>query len=85
MTYFVITSPIRSDAKISRKHECILVRFYHMVAEWKHFMFMQIDSPRWRPGAVTKKSTNTKMTISQEPLDEIVPSLFQNVSCMKLC
>ena len=54
-----------------------------MVAEWNHFMFMQIDNPRWLPGAVTIKSTNTKMTISQEPLDEIDPSLCQNVSCMK--
>ena len=51
-----------------------------MVAEWNHFIYMQIDNPRWLPGAVSKKSTNTKMTVSQEPLDEIDPSLCQNVS-----
>ena len=38
-----------------------------MVPEWNHFIFMQIDNPRWQPGVVTKNSTNTKMTISQEP------------------
>ena len=46
-------------------------------------MFMQIDNPRSLPGAVTKNSTNTKMKISQEPLDEIDPSLCKKVSCMK--
>ena len=55
-----------------------------MVPEWNHLIFMQIDNPRWPPGAVTKNSTNTKLTISQEPLDEIGPALCQNVSCMKL-
>ena len=54
-----------------------------VVAEWNHFMFMQIDNPRWLPGAVTKNSTNTKMIISKEPLDETDPSLCQNVCCMK--
>ena len=54
-----------------------------MVPECNHFIFMQIDNPRWVPGAVTKNSTNTKMTISSEPLDEIDPTLCQNVSCMK--
>ena len=38
---------------------------------------------RWPPGAVTKISINTKMTISQEPLVEIDPSLYQNVSWIK--
>ena len=55
-----------------------------MVPEWNHFIFMQIDNPRWPPGAIAKNSTNTKMTISQEPKDEIDSVLCQNVSCMKL-
>ena len=38
---------------------------------------------RWLPGSVTKNSINTKMTTSQEPLVEIDPTLFQNVSCIK--
>ena len=54
-----------------------------MVPEWNHFIFMQIDNPRWPPGAVTKNSIITKMTISQEPLVEIDATLCQNVSCMK--
>ena len=54
-----------------------------MVAKWNHFIFMQTDYPRWLPGAVTKNSTNKKITISQEPLDEIDPSVCQNVSCIK--
>ena len=54
-----------------------------MATEWNHFLFMQIDNPRWLPGAVTKNGINTKMTVSQEPLDEIDPSLRQSVSCMK--
>ena len=49
---------------------------FTMVAEWNQFMFMQIDNLRWLPGAVTKNSINTKMTMSQEPLDEIDPSFF---------
>ena len=61
----------------------VLVSLITMVPEWNHFIFMQIDYPRWPPGAVTKKSMNTKMTISLEPLVEIDPTLFQNVSCMK--
>ena len=44
-----------------------------MVPEWNHLIFMQIDYPRWPPGAVTKNSMNTKMTISKEPLVEIDP------------
>ena len=52
-----------------------------MVPEWNHFILMQIDNPRLLPGAITKNSTN--MTISQDPLDEIDPTLCQNVSCMK--
>ena len=56
---------------------------FTMVAEWNQFMFMQTDNLRWLPGAVTKNSINTKMTMSQEPLDEIDPSLCWNVSCMK--
>ena len=54
-----------------------------LVSEWNHFIFMQMDNPRWPPGTITKNSTNTKMTISQEPLNEIDPTLCQNVSCMK--
>ena len=54
-----------------------------MVPEWNYFRFMQIDYPRWPPGAVTKKSINTKMTVSQEPLVEIDPTLCQNVSYME--
>ena len=46
-------------------------------------MFMQIDNPRWLPGAVTKNSTKTKMTISQDALDEIDLSLCRNVPCIK--
>ena len=46
-----------------------------MVPELNHFIFMQTDNPIWPPGAVTKNSTNTKMTISQEPLGEIDPIL----------
>ena len=54
-----------------------------MVPEWNHFIFMQIDYPRWSSGAVTKNRLNTKMTISQEPLVEIDPTLCQNVSSVK--
>ena len=43
----------------------------------------KIDLSRWPPGTATKKSIKTKMTISQEPLVEIDPSLSQNVSCMQ--
>ena len=53
-----------------------------MVFEWNHFIFMQIDYPRWPLRTVTKNSINKKMTISQDPLVEIDPSLCQNVSCM---
>ena len=38
-----------------------------MVPKWNYMyfiFFMQIDYPRWPPGAVTKNSINTKMTIS---------------------
>ena len=35
-----------------------------MVPKWNYFIFMQIDYPRCPPGAVTKNSINTKMTIS---------------------
>ena len=54
-----------------------------MLPVWNYFVFMQIDYPRWPPGTVTKNSTNTKMTISQDPLVEIGPTLCQNVSCIK--
>ena len=54
-----------------------------VVPEWNYFIFMQIDYPRWLPGAITEKSINTKKTIFQEPLVEIDPTLCQNVSCMK--
>ena len=53
-----------------------------MVPTWNYFIFMQIDYPRWPPGTVTKNSINTKMTISEDPLVEIDPSLCQNVSCI---
>ena len=49
-----------------------------MVPEWNHFIFLQIDNPR-PLGAGTKNSTNMKMTISQEPLDEIDPTLYQAI------
>ena len=54
-----------------------------MVPEWNYSIFIQIDFPRWSPGTLTKKSINTKMTISQGPLVEIDLTLCQNVSCMK--
>ena len=54
-----------------------------VVPEWNYLKFMQIDYPRWPPEAVIKNSTNTKMTISQEPADAIDPTLCLNVSCMK--
>ena len=53
-----------------------------MVPEWNYFIFMRIDFPRWPPGTVTKNSINTKMTISEDPLVEIDPTLCQNVSCL---
>ena len=53
-----------------------------MAPKWNYFIFMQIDDPRWPPGTVTKNSINTKMTISEDPLVEVDPSLCQNVSCM---
>ena len=37
---------------------------------------MPADYPRWPSGAVTTKSMNMKMTISQEPLVEIDPEGF---------
>ena len=47
-------------------------------------IYANILSKIIRPlGAVTKNSINTKMTISQEPLVKIDPTLCQNVSCMK--
>ena len=54
-----------------------------MVPEWNYFIFMQIGYSRWPPGTVTINSINTKMTISQDPLVEIDPTLCQNVFCMK--
>ena len=42
-----------------------------------YFIIMQIDNPRWPPGAITKKSMNMKSMV------EIDPTLCQNVSCMK--
>ena len=53
-----------------------------MVPKLNYYIFMQIDHPRWPPGTVTKSSINTKMTISQDPLLEIDPTLCQNVYCM---
>ena len=53
-----------------------------MVSEWNYFIFMPIDFPRWPPGTVTQSSINTKITIFQDPLVEIDPTLFQNVSCI---
>ena len=54
-----------------------------MVPAWNYFILMQIDYPRLPPGAATKNSINTKMTIFQEPLVDNDPSLCQNVSFMK--
>ena len=54
-----------------------------IVPEWNYNIFMQIDYPRWPPGTATKNNINTKMTISQDPLVEIDPTLCQNASCMK--
>ena len=55
-----------------------------LIFEWNYFKIMQIDYPRLPSGAVTKNNINTKMTISQEPLVEINPTLCQNVFfCMK--
>ena len=31
-----------------------------MVPEWNYFIFMQIDNPRWPPGAVTKIALTRK-------------------------
>ena len=55
-----------------------------MVPEWNYFIFMQIDYPRWPPGTVTKNSINTKNDNILRTIDEIDPSLCQNVSCMNL-
>ena len=54
-----------------------------MVPKWNYFIFMQIDYPRCPPGTVTKNSINTKMTISQDPLVEVDPTLCQNVFLYK--
>ena len=72
-----------SNANISRKHECIWSDSSTVVPEWNHFIFMQMDSPRWPPEIVTRNSISMKMTISQEPLVEIDPTLCQSVYCMK--
>ena len=53
-----------------------------MVPKWNYSIFMQIDYPRCPPETVAKNSINTKMTISQDPLVEIDPTLCQKVSCM---
>ena len=55
-----------------------------MVPESNYFVFMQTDYQDGRQGPLLKKSIHTKMTISQEPLIEIDPTLCQNVSCLKL-
>ena len=34
-------------------------------SQWSHFIFMQIDNPRWPPWALLKIA-QTRMTISQE-------------------
>ena len=39
-----------------------------MVAELKFFKCKQINCPRWLPRAVTKKSINMKMILSEEIL-----------------
>ena len=71
-----------SDSKTQENMNLLWSESVKMVPEWNHFIFMQIDNPRWPPGAITKNNTNNKMTISQEPLDEIDPALYHNVSCM---
>ena len=75
MTYLVFTIPISLKRQYLKKTwKFFLSDLITMVLEWNHFTFRQIDNPRWPPGAVTKNSTNTKMTISQELLDEIDPT-----------
>ena len=64
-----------------KKQECVLVKLDHNGPRMEPFY---IDNPRWPQGAVIKNSTNTKMTIAQEPLDDIDPTLCQNVSYMEL-
>ena len=31
-----------------------------MVSEWNHFIFMQMDNPRWPPGTITKIAQTQK-------------------------
>ena len=50
-----------------------------MVPEWNYFIFMQIDYPRWPPGTVTKNSINHENDNILRTIDEIDPSLCQNV------
>ena len=45
---------------------------------------MQIDYTRWLSGAVTKNSINSKMTVSQEPLVEIDPTLILTLISINL-
>ena len=44
---------------------------------------MQLVYPGWLPEVVIKKGINMKMTIFQEALIKIGPTLCLNVSCMK--
>ena len=48
------------------------------IPELNFLKFKQMDYPRWLPRVVTKNSINMKMTISQELLIKINPTLFQN-------
>ena len=84
MTYLVFTSPVFAQMPISQENMNVFCSdLITMVPEWNYFRFMQIDYPNWPPGAVTKKSINTKMTVSQEPLVEIDPTLCQNASYLE--
>ena len=48
--------------------------------ELNYFKFMQMNYHRRPPSDVSKKDIKMKTSISQEPLNEIDPSLCQNVS-----
>ena len=80
MTYLVFTSPVLAHMPISQENLNVFCSdSITMVSVWNHFIFMPIDNPRWPPGAITKNSTNMKMTISEEPFNEVDGNLFQNM------
>ena len=59
------------------------LRLLKVAQNVNYFKFVQIGYSRWPSGAVTNNSINTKITISQELLVEIDPTLCQTVSCIK--